>query len=469
MFPYLNGICNVDITVIIGKWTVNNESNENLKHVDFFPSKLPKRFMGCVLNVGALGPEPYVIKQSYTTEDGKNKFVLQGIGLVSINLFAEVMNMTPRYHEPVVKVEPDTVSNVLVSLMSGENDITGGCFPVMYPINMFADVSFPMLFDTLKYIVPCPKAMAKTEKIIYLFSLSTWTSFGLVFIFVSVLFWMLSNYPAQMHGFSGFNLLAQCFSAAWAMLLGISVPQMPLSLGTRILFIIYVWYCFAISTVFQAYFTTYLVEPGYESRLETLGDVRQARLKFSTYDLMEGLEAAVDISDLKDFDKTFWTDFAECVSSVMFDRSSFSAVITYFPSYVASLSGVKDQSKVVCFLDESISTVPMGAGLPMGSPLLDILNTHIKRCLEAGILEGYWSRIMHQVNLKANETDEDGEYVVFSLTHLAPVFMLLFLGYFLCVILFICELILFKSRKSPICYSNVLTIEQRDIIFVDIH
>ncbi|KAJ9580360.1 hypothetical protein L9F63_003995 [Diploptera punctata] len=456
LLPYINGACNVENTVIIGKWSVYNANGNSFEHVDFFPSKLPKRFMGCVLNIGGFGPEPYVIKQSYTTDDGENTFVLQGLGLELINLFSEVMNMTPRYHEPFAKIEPQTAVELLGSLMSGETDIVGGCFPRIYPITTFVDVSFPMLFDTLKYVVPCPKSKIKTEKIIYLFSLSTWTSIGLVFTLVSVLFWMLSNYSSQKSDVSGFKLLAQCFSAAWAVLLGISVPQMPLSPGTRNLFIIYVWYCFAISTVFQAYFTTYLVEPGYEARLETLDDVKRAGLNFRTYDIMDTVNEFIDISEVNGFEPIFCTDIGECVSNVMFKRQSFSAVVTYFPSYIASLSGVHDQSKVVCFLDDLLVSIPMGAGLSMGNVLLHNLNDHIMHCIEAGILVGYWSKIKHEVNLKSNKTEEDSEYVVFSLTHLFPGFMLLFVGNILSVIIFVCELIHYTTKESPLNMSNDL-------------
>ncbi|KAJ9580359.1 hypothetical protein L9F63_003994 [Diploptera punctata] len=457
LFPYLNGACNVENTVKIGKWSVNNSSGDIFKGVDFFPTKLPKRFMGCVLNIGGIGPEPYVIKQSYMYQDVENKFVLQGLGLELINLFADVMNMTPSYQEPFVKVEPETLSELLVSLISGESDIVGGFFPGIYPLNTYVDVSFQILSDTVKYIVTCPKLMTKTEKIIYLFSLSTWISIGLVFTFVSVLFWMLSNYPARKRDFSAFNLLAQCFSAAWTVLLGISVPQMPVLLETRILFITYVWYCFAISTVFQAYFTTYLVEPGYEARLETLGDVIRAGLKFNTYKVMDVIENIFDLPDLNVFEQTVFTDMGECVRNVMFNRSSFTFAVSYFPSYLASLSGVHDQSKVVCSLDELLLTMPMTAALPIGNPLLHTLNVHIRRCLEGGFLEGYWSKIKHEVNLKANKTYEGSEYVVFSLSHLSPGFTLLFAGYFLSVILFMCELIQFTMNKSPFSMSDDLT------------
>ncbi|KAJ9578749.1 hypothetical protein L9F63_005038 [Diploptera punctata] len=405
--------------------------------------------MGCDLNIGSFGTAPYVIEEYDTTEDGENKFVLEGIGMELINLFAKEKNFTPKYQKPT-KVESVHIVKLVPMFTSGKIDIVGGFVTGTQPLDLFADFSVPFFIDIFKYIVPCPKPKKKMNNTIHLFSTSTWISMGFVFIFVGVLFWGLSNCPTLRNDFTGFNLLAQCFSAAWAVLLGVSVPQMPLSLGTRSLFIIYVWYCFAISTVFQAYFTTYLVEPGYEARLETLDDVMQAGLKFGYYKILKSLRSKLDFEELDVFDEKECFDINECIRSVMFNREIFAIAVTYFPSYLASVSGFHEHSKIVCFLDKSIFSMPMGAAVPKGHPLLDILNIHIRRCLEGGLLETYWSKLKHEVNLKANYTDEDSEFVVFSLTHLTPVFLLLFNGYILSLIMFASEIIHFiiKTKKK---------------------
>ncbi|KAJ9580356.1 hypothetical protein L9F63_003991 [Diploptera punctata] len=456
LFPYINGACNEDVIVLIGKWNAHNTSQDSFKSIDFFPDKIPKRFTGCVLNITAFGVEPYLIVKTYKSENGENKFIFEGIGMELINLFAREVNLTPNFINPVTEFKSEGMLELYDLLSNGLIDILAGLIPSVLPINSFADLSVPVLIDTLEYVVPCPKPMKKTEKIIALFSLSTWISMGLVFIIVSILFWLLSNYPTRRNDFTRFNLLTQSFSAAWAVLLGNSVPQIPKFLGTRTLFIIYVWYCFAISTVFQAYFTTYLVEPGYDGHLKTLDDVKRAELKLGTYYIMETFQRAVDIEELDDFEQIIYTDINECVKTVLFNRDTFSAALSYFPSYLASLAGISDQSKVVCFLDKSVITLSLAVAAPIGHPLLKNLNVHIRRCVEAGLLEGYWSKIKHEVNLKANNTDEDSEYVVFSLTHLSAVFMLLLYGHILSAILLVSELAVFwiMRNKSQIIKSN---------------
>ncbi|KAJ9594814.1 hypothetical protein L9F63_013895 [Diploptera punctata] len=358
--------------------------------------------------------------------------------------------MTTHYNEPSDGTKSGRDEKVLDRLIAGQIDVVAGTFPIKQSTNTYADFSATMLFSEQKYLVPCPKPFMKTEKILTIFNLSLWISMGLVFIFVSVLLWILSNYPTPRRYFNGFNMLAQSFSAAWAVLLGISVPQMPLSLGTRYLFITYVWYCFAISTVFQAFFTTYLVEPGYEARLETLDDVYRAGLTYALLGKPEANKNSANAKDMEIFGSETFTDIFEAIKSVMFTRSNFMSIGTLYPQYIARLSGFVDMTNVVCYLEESVVTWPMGVILTEGHPLLQKLNIHIKRCIEGGLLEREWSKIYHDTNLKANKTNENSEYVVFNLTHVSPVFMLLFVGYILSLFSFLCELVLFRRKNKLI-------------------
>jgi hypothetical protein len=59
----------------------------------------------------------------------------------------------------------------------------------------------------------------------------------------------------------------------WSTLFGLSVPELPRTWKLGILFPIYVCYCFAISTVFQEFFVSYLVEPGYGEKIEIFQEI----------------------------------------------------------------------------------------------------------------------------------------------------------------------------------------------------
>jgi len=66
----------------------------------------------------------------------------------------------------------------------------------------------------------------------------------------------------------------------WSNFIGVSVPQMPRSLKLSIFFLIYVCYCFAISRVFQAFFVSYLVEPGYGEKTATFQELLDSNVNY---------------------------------------------------------------------------------------------------------------------------------------------------------------------------------------------
>jgi len=69
--------------------------------------------------------------------------------------------------------------------------------------------------------------------------------------------------------------------------MGISATNIPNNWKIRLLFLVYVCYCFAMSTVFQAFFISFLVEPGYEKKFETFDDLLHFSVACGYNDTME--------------------------------------------------------------------------------------------------------------------------------------------------------------------------------------
>ncbi|KAJ9580338.1 hypothetical protein L9F63_003973 [Diploptera punctata] len=395
--------------------------------------------MGCTLKIGSFGIEPLLSKENCTKCGEENSFVIKGIGVDIPHMFAKDMNFTVRFLEPVTDLDHELFINEIVKLMNGDEDMLVGAIPILNQMTMLTDLSAPVFLDILKFQVPCPNHVDKMKRIMSLFSLYTWLCLGLVPILVSFAFWTLSNIPKRNANFTAFNMISRCFSAAWAVLLGVSVPRMPLSLRMRCLFIIYVWYCFAISTVFQAFFTTYIVEPGYEPSLHTVDDVVESGLAFASYDVYKDTEFIAELEMISKFKHVVETNnYSKCVEQLLFRKSMFLLSSVYSAHFMASKFYFGRKDNVVCFLDDSVMTFLYGVALPKGSPILEILNEHIRLLLESGFFERHWSELLHTVKLQAKQ-HEGSEYVVFNLSHLSPVFILLLLGYVLCLIVFIME------------------------------
>jgi hypothetical protein len=65
----------------------------------------------------------------------------------------------------------------------------------------------------------------------------------------------------------------------------VPVNTQPRSAPLRLFFFCWVCYSFAISTVFQAYFTTFLIETGYEEPIKTVEQMLASDMKFGFFSI----------------------------------------------------------------------------------------------------------------------------------------------------------------------------------------
>ncbi|KAJ4436691.1 hypothetical protein ANN_16822 [Periplaneta americana] len=63
---------------------------------------------------------------------------------------------------------------------------------------------------------------------------------------------------------TSYKSISSCLYNVWAVHLGVSVTDMPRTTILRTLFIMCVWYAYAMGNLFQMYFTSFLVDPGLE-------------------------------------------------------------------------------------------------------------------------------------------------------------------------------------------------------------
>jgi hypothetical protein len=84
----------------------------------------------------------------------------------------------------------------------------------------------------------------------------------------------------------------------------VSVNTQPRSAPLRLFFFCWVCYSVAISTVFQAYLTTFLIEPGYEEPIRTVEQMLNSEINFGflgTYkNLFPDISEPVDLAIFKD-------------------------------------------------------------------------------------------------------------------------------------------------------------------------
>jgi hypothetical protein len=240
--------------------------------------------------------------------------------------------------------------------------------------------------------------------------------------------------------------------------MAVSVPQQPTTSTLRVFFFLYVCFCFAISTVFQAFFVSFLVEPMYEKKLETLDELLDSDVIYGYHPFfIYAKETSLHTELVKFLEnkrlQDDCTDLRKCVERMITKRDIASIIVPLYATYVGRELGTLDFGKIICSLDGAIMSGSLTVLFKKGNPFLERFNILMRRYLEAGFLERLWTELQHRATLKGGgrfgEAAGD-RFFVFSLSHLMPTFVVLVVGTLLSSVVFIVELIvncLFKRRK----------------------
>ena len=448
-FPYQNGNCEkVKEMTLVDKWVPENNGTF-YKKSNLFPSKIPNNFQKCVIKVGTFGTPPTVILiRKETEEDGKTVYVVRGAIVEYFLISMKKMNVTVEFLEPATDISFEAVMAAAAKLTSGTADVLVGFVPLVpVVITGMTEPSLPFESYALKWIVPCPKPISRVDRFLTVFNASVWLTMLTVFVLTSALFWFLANYPDRVVEIESRNLqtVPNSIYNAWSIFIGVSVPEMPRSWNLRIFFLIYVCYCFAISTVFQAFFVSYLVEPGYGEKISTFQELLDSNINYGYNSALEVVMRTMEYSDHLQFPLTRRVDCANpksCLIRLISDGDVATFSTVEYTSYNFNLLGYVGKMNSPCYLDENFNSIRIGSLFFRGNPVLNPFNKLIRRCQEGGLVLKYWIQLHHEALLKSRtKSDEDGSsmYFVFTLSHMLPSFSVLCFGYLCSTIVLIAE------------------------------
>jgi hypothetical protein len=198
--------------------------------------------------------------------------------------------------------------------------------------------------------------------------------------------------------------------------------------------------------VFQSFFTSYLVEPGYGKKFETFDDLLHSHLAYGYSEAMEVGMASTSYAEYLSFPSSRrqdCSDLVECTRRIANNEQLCIISGPRISQYIASEMGIRDASKSLCTFEDNLFTSGFIFLLNNGSPILNRLNVLTRRSLEGGLLDRYWAQLLRITNLRSKMRFGDGEedmYFVFSLSHLSPAFCVLGFGHVLSSAVFLAEL-----------------------------
>jgi hypothetical protein len=204
------------------------------------------------------------------------------------------------------------------------------------------------------------------------------------------------------------------------------------------------------STIFQSFFISFIVSPGYDHRISSLDDLNNSGLKYGSY--IYGDEylrhAGYVEHDSLNLDRYECANPEKCMERVFTESDTTFMSTTFHAQYVASRIGKTPDKNLLCSLDENIFSSMFVMNFQKGHPVIDSFNIVIRRCIETGLGVKYWSELYFNLTLQNMRNHEDSNcqacsdmYFVFSLAHLRLAFLVLGFGFVLSIAVFVAELI----------------------------
>ena len=399
--------------------------------------------MGTPFKVAVMGPDPdEIITENSTKKGVSTDYISSYLRVEIVKFVCEKMNLTTIFPPPSIDLNIENYAKEFGILEDGISDVLTGRIPLL-PIFVTSsfDATIPYVPASIEMFVPCPKAIPGTEKILTTFSLSVWLTTGLVLLLTTAVFWCGGNgpYRSVCNETQTYLSLSNCFQNVWSIFVGVSVPQQPTNSSLRVFFFLYVCFCFALTTVFQAFFVSYLVEPKYEKKIETFDELLDSDLVYGDNPLINYATHTIPYPELTRFLehkklKEDCTDTRKCIKRMITKRDIALPFTSGYVTRIAMEMGAEGVGKIVCCFDETLGSGYIILLFKKGNPLLESFNTLMRRYLEAGFPERCWREEQHGASLKGRSRFVEahgGVFFAFSISHLMPAFLVLLLGKYL--------------------------------------
>ena len=253
-----------------------------------------------------------------------------------------------------------------------------------------------------------------------------------------------------------YKTLKSSFTNVWAIMLGIAVSTMPRAPSLRSLFLAWVCFSVAFSTVFQAFLTKFIIDSGYKKPIQNKEELYESGIKlyylpYINYVFENGDET--DASKVQR-NRAISPSYEVCLKWTRYHKnaSNLFADLDAEIHYAEGNNLWENSEPLVCSLEDGVL---FNSGLSMvmlqGDPLMRRVTEIVDHVVEAGLFNFWISKAMHEYKAKARKISLghplDG-YHSFNLYHMQPAFYFIFMGWFLSALCFMVELLYNRSSSK---------------------
>ncbi|KAJ9588101.1 hypothetical protein L9F63_018528 [Diploptera punctata] len=293
------------------------------------------------------------------------------------------------------------------------------------------------------WVVPRSASHPHWSNITKVFKLKTWLFILLSLIFISVSMKYVSTS-------NNIGILTYVF-VSWGVFLNIAIGEISKKTPVRIIFITWILISITLTTIFQAFMTSFLTDPGRMHQINTFNDLEQTNLK-----LLLTQNVFYHSNMLFYANKpTFIMFFNDCqMLEFCFRNSSVAALTTEERFFYISQLYFRNVSTSLyhTFTENGISfhrTLNMYAR----NPFVEAVNKITVNLVEAGIVDTIVERFLDPsgwIRGQIMGRTSVHDYAPLSMFHMTSSFIYILLGYLLCIVVFVLELVIGRVRKNEL-------------------
>jgi hypothetical protein len=245
-----------------------------------------------------------------------------------------------------------------------------------------------------------------------------------------------------------YTSLPKCLLNFWAIILEESASNHPPDVAAiRAVFFGWVLYCWAVNTVYQAYVTSFLIDPGLQHQLSSEDEILTSGIEYSTVTSMIFLYPDLKGTRYIHLNNTVEVDLAQARVA----EGTLAFLYAKFPvEYNIGLK-YKDANGVpsICQIKDDFDFNLVAVHVPQGFPLKPKYEKVLLVLLQAGLVNLWWEHLKYTATLEGSRKfgSPPAKYIVLTLKHLQSAFYFLLIGYAMSVLLLFIELLYHHHKR----------------------
>jgi len=454
-FPYQPTVqCSqVKDVVLQDRWILDSRNRSHFLHnASLFSQKIPNDLHGCPFTVSTFPVPPFIMRKNTIEVDPENIIYDKGLEIQILTEFAKSTNSslkfrkTPPGHEYWgIDLGNGTWNGVTGEIARSYADI--GIGDAWYRCHLVKEIEClrPHLIDRDRWYVPCYRPYPRWTGPTRVFKLSLWLGFVTGYVTISFTMWkavkITNNISSQAAQDQAYASLAKCLLNLWAIVLEESASNNPPNVAAvRVLFLSWVLYCWAINTVYQAYLTSFLIDPGLQHPLASEDAILNSGIEYGVATHALGIYPWLGerrYRHIKYFDNP-----ESVIERVANGKLAFMGSVFLMEYLIAVKYMSADGRPRICDIKDDLTAGIATIYVPKGFPFKARYDKVLSSLAQAGLVNFWWENLMYEVALeKAGDSNLlPGEYVALRMEHMQSAFYFLLLGYVLSVMSFLLEL-----------------------------